>query len=240
VLPDNWKSRLPVLPECLEIQLCGERLQLHQQRALLWPARATLVIADPHFGKDDIFRRAGIALPRGPAIADLQRLSHLIAANGCTRLVVLGDFLHGATQAADSFRHAFRVWRRAHGSLTVDVVVGNHDRREPAHTWQQLVGWHTRPLVEPPFVLAHEPAAHTGGYVLAGHIHPVLRLRRRSSGGVRVPVFWQRRDYLVLPSFGSLTGGAEVTVELGDLLYAAGPERVFPVPVGVPSSAPGQ
>jgi uncharacterized protein len=219
--------------ECLQIQLRGEQLQLHPQRAVLWPARATLFIADPHFGKDDIFRRAGIALPRGPAIADLQRLTQIIAANACTRLVVLGDFLHGVTRAGDSFLHAFRLWRQAHGSLTVDIVVGNHDRRESAQLWQQIVGWHTRALVEPPFVLAHEPAAHPEGYVLAGHIHPVLRLHRRSGGG-RVPVFWQRRDYLVLPSFSSLTSGAEAVVEHSDLLYAAGPERVIPLPVGVP------
>jgi DNA ligase-associated metallophosphoesterase len=226
-----------VLPKCLDIEVRGERLQLHPERALLWPARSTLVIADPHFGKDDIFRRAGIALPRGPAITDLQRLTELITANACTRLVVLGDFLHGATQAGDSFLHAFRIWRQAHGSLTVDIVVGNHDRHEPAHAWQQIVGWHTRALLEPPFVLAHEPAAHHEGYVLAGHIHPVLRLRRHSGAG-RVPVFWQRREYLVLPSFGSLTGGAEVAVKLGDLLFAAGPERVIPLPVGVPRPPP--
>jgi uncharacterized protein len=221
-----------VPPECFDVQVHGEQLRLHPQRAVIWPARATLVIADPHFGKDDIFRRAGIALPRGPAIADLQRLTELLAANACTRLIVLGDFLHGMTQAGDSFLHAFRVWRQAHGSLTVDIVVGNHDRRESAQLWQQIVGWHTRPLIEPPFVLAHEPVEHAEGYVLAGHIHPVMRLRRRSGAG-RVPVFWQRRGYLVLPSFGSLTGGAEVAVELGDRLFAAGPERVIPLPVGV-------
>jgi uncharacterized protein len=160
-------------------------------------------------------------------------LTELMVANNCTRLVVLGDFLHGMTRADDSFLHAFRRWRQAHGSLVVDIVVGNRDRREPAQLWQQMVGWHTRPLVEPPFVLAHEPAAHPEGYVLAGHIHPVMRLRRRSGAG-RVPVFWQRRECLVLPSFGSRTGGAEVAFELGDKLYAAGPERVIPLPVAVP------
>lgn len=219
--------------DCLEIELQGEQMRLHPSRAVVWPARATLVIADPHFGKDDIFRRAGIAVPRGPAITDLQRLTELVVANSCTRLVVLGDFLHGMTQTGDSFLHAFRLWRQAHGSLTVDIVVGNHDRREPARVWQQLVGWHTRPLLEPPFVLAHEPAPHPEGYVLAGHIHPVMRLRRRSGAG-RVPVFWQRRECLVLPSFGSMTGGAEVAFEVGDKLYAAGPERVIPLPVAVP------
>ena len=75
-------------------------------------------------------------------------------------------------------------------------------------------------------MFAHDPAAHPEGYVLAGHIHPVLQLRRKGGGG-RVPVFWQRPDTLVLPSFGSFTGGAEIQAEAGDRLYIAGPERVL-------------
>ena len=43
----------------------GERLQLHADRALYWPARGRLLIADLHLGKGDVFRRAGIAVPRG-------------------------------------------------------------------------------------------------------------------------------------------------------------------------------
>lgn len=218
---------------CLAIELEGERLFLHPHRAILWPERSTVIIADPHFAKDDIFRRSGIALPRGPALTDLQRLTDLIAVHSCTRLVVLGDFLHGTTQSGDSFLHEFGLWRRAHGGVTVDIVVGNHDRREPAREWQQIVGWHMASLVERPFVLAHEPRADGRGYVLAGHVHPVMHLRRRG-GGERFPVFWRRKGGLVLPSFGSLTGGAEIEVQAGDQLYAVGPERVVPLPVGVP------
>lgn len=223
----------PSSPGSLQIELAGECVFLHPQRAVLWPAHSTVIIADPHFAKDDIFRRSGIALPRGPALTDLQRLSDLIVSHGCRRLVVLGDFLHGPTRAGDSFLHEFGLWRRAHGEVTVDIVVGNHDRREPAGEWQQIVGWHRAPLLEPPFVLAHEPRDDERGYVLAGHVHPVLRLRRRN-GGERFPVFWRRRSGLVLPAFGSLTGGADIEVEAGERLYAAGPERVVPLPVGVP------
>jgi DNA ligase-associated metallophosphoesterase len=213
----------------LGIDILGEHLLLHPRRALLWPARATLLIADPHFGKDDIFRRAGIALPRGPAIEDLQTLTGLVEANACKRLVILGDFVHGATSAGDSFLHAFRVWREAHRHLAVDVIAGNHDRRESSQSWRQLAGWHDKPLVEPPFVFAHEPNPHPNGYVLAGHIHPVVRLRRKGGGG-RVPVFWQRRYALVLPSFGNFTGGANIAPEDGDRLYIAAPESVLPLP----------
>lgn len=210
----------------LEIELRGELVLLEADRALVWPARRTLVIADPHFGKDDIFRRGGIALPRGPTIADLQRVSKLLERHACTRLCILGDFVHGATKAGDSFLHAFRVWREAHPALTLDVVAGNHDRHEAVSKWQGLASWHAAPLIEPPFVFAHHPGAHAEGYVLAGHIHPVVRLPRTVGGG-RVPVFWQRVGGMVLPSFGSFTGGAGIEPGEGDRVYVAGPERVL-------------
>lgn len=216
--------------EAFEIELKGERVLLDSDRALVWPARRTLVIADTHFGKDDIFRRGGIALPRGPTISDLQRVTALLARHTCTRLCILGDFVHGATKAGDSFLHAFRLWRAAHSQVQLDIVAGNHDRREAASNWQTLARWHTSALIDPPFVMAHEPAAHPQGYVLAGHLHPVVRLRRKGGGG-RVPVFWQRPDVLVLPSFGSFTGGAGIAPTESDRVYAVGPERVLPLAV---------
>jgi DNA ligase-associated metallophosphoesterase len=214
----------------LEVELHRERVLLDPERALFWPARSTLIIADPHFGKDDIFRRGGIALPRGPSISDLQRLTRLLEHYACTRLCVLGDFVHGATESGDSFLHAFRVWRGSHRAVTVDIVAGNHDRRESAAKWRDFANWHTRPVVDLPFVLAHEPREHPEGYVLAGHLHPAVRLRRKGGAG-RVPVFWQRSHGLVLPSFGSFTGGANVRPAATDRIYAVGPERVVPLAI---------
>ena len=210
----------------LEIELQGERVWLHPERALEWPARSLLIVADTHFAKDDIFRRAGIALPRGPAVGDLQRLDALLAATGCARLLILGDFVHGATREGDSFPHAFRVWRESRASVTVDIVAGNHDRHELASKWRELARWHAKPLVEPPFVFAHDPEPSTEGYVLGGHVHPMWRFGRRTGGG-RVPVFWRRKDWMVLPSFGGFTGGVNVAPNHGDLIYVVGPERVI-------------
>jgi DNA ligase-associated metallophosphoesterase len=213
----------------LEIELRGERLLLHPERAIEWPARRTLIVADTHFAKDDIFRRAGIALPRGPAVGDLQRLDGLVTATACERLLILGDFVHGATRDGDSFPHAFRVWRECRPELSVNIVAGNHDRREAASKWRDLTSWHEKALVEAPFVFSHEPGASTEGYVLAGHLHPVWRFGRRSGGG-RVPVFWRRPEWLVLPSFGGFTGGVNVPREAGDVIYIAAPERVMALP----------
>ena len=212
----------------LPIEVCSEQLLLSPERALIWSSRKALIVADAHFGKDDVFRRAGIALPRGPAVDDLQRLSRLLERNQLERLIVLGDFLHAATRSGDAFLHAFAVWRKSHSQLAIDVVAGNHDRREQRDKWQDALAWHAHPLVEGPFVLAHEPQAHPQGYVLAGHIHPTTRLPG-TRGSLRVPVFWRRADAMVLPSFGFFTGGANVEAAAGDQVYAVGPERVIPL-----------
>jgi hypothetical protein len=86
----------------------GEQVLLHPDRALSWPARRTLVVADVHFGKDDAFRRAGIALPAGAARTDVARLARLLRRTRSERLVVLGDFFH----ARRTRRHVLRGVRR--------------------------------------------------------------------------------------------------------------------------------
>src|SRR5262249_938152 len=129
---ESWRPMQHAPPdfEHLPMEICGEQLLLSPERAVIWPNRSALIVADPHFGKDDVFRPAGIALPRGPAVDDLQRLTRLLEAYQLQRLIVLGDFLHAATRSGDAFLHAFSIWRRAHAALAIDVIAGNHDRRE--------------------------------------------------------------------------------------------------------------
>ena len=81
------------------IRIRGETLILHPDRALIWPNRATAVVADTHFGKSSVFGRAGIAVPAGSDEADRARLTQLIATHGIRRLVVLGDFLHAPLES---------------------------------------------------------------------------------------------------------------------------------------------
>jgi uncharacterized protein len=44
-------------------ELAGELLEMRADRTLYWPRRQTLVLADPHFGKTEAFRRAGLPVP---------------------------------------------------------------------------------------------------------------------------------------------------------------------------------
>ena len=215
-----------------EILVRDERLVLHAEGAAHWPASRTLVIADPHFGKDDIFRRAGIAVPRGPTLADLERLSRLLVRTASERLLIVGDFVHGASAHGDDVRRQFALWRARHAALDVLLVAGNHDRHETWTPWQSVMRVSDDALHEPPFVFAHEPCADARGYVIAGHLHPVFS--HAALGARAVRVFWRQAQALVLPSWGEFTGGARVTAAPSDGLYACTPEGVLTLQAGEP------
>lgn len=70
----------------LELEIAGEPMRALGDRALYWPARRRLLIADLHLGKGDVFRRAGIALPSGGTSHDLARLAALLERTGAHEL----------------------------------------------------------------------------------------------------------------------------------------------------------
>ena len=196
------------MAEALDLDVAGEPVRLLADRALYWPARRRLLLADLHLGKGDTFRAAGIAVPSGGTAHDLARIAALLAATGAASLWILGDFLHARRNPAVDA--AWRAFRDAHAGVAFAVVPGNHDRALDARVAGiELVREGTR---DGPFAFRHAPpgAAHAGdaapAHVLCGHLHPVLRL----PGAGRHPLFWLRPDTTVLPAFSAFTGGFAV------------------------------
>lgn len=195
--------------ESLEVQLGGEPVHLLADRALYWPARRRLLLADLHLGKADTFRAAGIALPRGGTALDLARISSLVEATDAEELWVLGDMLHGRTDLS-SWREAWNAFRARHPRLSIAVVDGNHDRA------LQQAGLDIARLGDAvhdgPFVLRHAPGRDPRGHVLCGHLHPVLKL----PGQPRTPAFWLQAGCTVLPAFSAFTGGQALRLHDGE------------------------
>lgn len=102
----------------LPTTLAGEQVLLLGARALYWPARKALLIADLHLGKADVFRRAGIGLPSGGTGDDLDRLSALLHQHAVDTLWILGDVLHGAAHRAAWYRQ-WQGWREQHATLEI-------------------------------------------------------------------------------------------------------------------------
>jgi DNA ligase-associated metallophosphoesterase len=191
---------------------------------LFWPRQNTLVIADPHFGKPEAFRSAGIPVP-GCSNEPLSRLAAAVVATAAVRLVVLGDFWHARSGRTESVMDELAAWRAKHPDLLIQLIRGNHDRAgQPPLGWGE---WHVSGLAEPPFAFTHFPEPSEGGYVLAGHLHPSIVIEGRGHQRLRLPCFWFGQEVGVLPAFGMFTGAANVTIRPRDRVYAIAGDAVI-------------
>jgi len=214
----------------IECTVAGEKLVLLAERAVFWPAKKALFVADFHLGKAASFRRAGIPLPSGTTSDNVARLGSAIDRTGAKEVVFLGDFLHSESGRTPTTLSRFGAWRESRGAVSLTLVRGNHDRKagDPPDSWKVrcIEAGERRGA----FVLNHEPgAARGGGYALAGHIHPAVRLSAAGEKPVRLPCFWFGARCGVLPAFGAFTGSAEVLPRRGDQVFVIAEEEVLQV-----------
>ncbi len=195
----------------LDLEIAGEPMRALGERALYWPARRRLLIADLHLGKGDVFRRAGIALPSGGTSHDLARLAALLEHTDAQELWILGDVLHGPAPQA-SWRRRVDQWRRCHHRVRVAALAGNHDRALATAT---DLGFELLPdsVDDGPFQLRHDPLPHETLHVLCGHVHPVFKLPGTTR---RFPAFLLRERMTVLPAFSQFTAGVEPDLASGE------------------------
>lgn len=208
----------------LSFSWAGERLELFGAKAIGWPRARTLIIADLHLGKASAFRHAGLAVPEQVTVADLSLLTELLDYSAPERLVVLGDLIHARTGQTESTLSAFRSWRSRHESLSIELVLGNHDRA--IADWQQAWNLKVRTeLIDAPFLFTHSSRKLAGFFGLSGHQHPAVRC-----AGMRLPCFHFSMDSGVLPAFGSFTGTHVVRPVRTDRVFAVNGGEIVEVP----------
>jgi DNA ligase-associated metallophosphoesterase len=198
----------------MQIEIAGEEMLLDRDRAMFWPRRRTLIVADVHLGKGSAFRRAGVAVPSGSTRDDLARLSALITRYQAEQLLVLGDLFHAPLLHDEAWFDDVDRFLEQHRALDFRVIRGNHDRIGSVPLrWD--IQWHEARHREPPFLFMHDAREVDDTYAIGGHVHPVITLRG-ARDKLRVPVLWLRERYAVLPSFGAFTGGFEIATQQGD------------------------
>lgn len=211
----------------------GLALWLLPGRAVWWPAAETLFVADLHFGKAATFRRAGLAVPQGSTADNLARLTHLLSSTGARQLVFLGDLLHARSGRSDALWQALASWRAAHPAVHMVLVRGNHDRHAgdpPAALGMELVEEPWAPLPGAPLLGCHHPQRVVGHLVLAGHVHPAVRVWGAGRDSLRLPCFVHSAGQLLLPAFGAFTGSAPTRWPADARCFAIADEHVLQVP----------
>ncbi|MEM1027301.1 MAG: ligase-associated DNA damage response endonuclease PdeM [Planctomycetota bacterium] len=215
-----------------DIEWSGQTWRLRADRSVHWKTRNTLIVADPHFGKADHFRGAGIPVPKGTTRHNLERLDVALRATASTRLVVLGDFFHSRGGVTDELIEQLREWRRSWDGLSILNVRGNHDRQAgdpPAELKIECVAGPCRDQLDPAVAFAHEPAVVSNAGTLCGHLHPAVLLEGLGKARLRAACFHFQTRQAVLPAFGAFTGMKVIRPRRGDRVFAIGPAEVAEV-----------
>ncbi|MHC4990705.1 MAG: ligase-associated DNA damage response endonuclease PdeM [Planctomycetota bacterium] len=212
----------------LTVEWQGSELGLMPQKCVYRSATRTLMIGDAHFGKAAAFRAAGIPVPLGTTDADLARLDEALDRTDAARLVVLGDLLHARSGRTDEVLGALSAWRTRRRELEVVLVRGNHDRHAGDPPDELAMRCVAAPLDDDGLLLHHEPPERPDGPAIAAHVHPTVLLRGRTDR-MRLPCFVLGPELLLVPAFGSFTGGHRVRPGPDEHVFAVTPEGVVEV-----------
>jgi len=205
-------------------------LVLLPERAIYWPSRRMLLVADVHLGKAASFRALGIPIPPGSTRSTLVRLDDAIRRTESERICFLGDLWHAKAGRTPEAIEQFGIWRASHAAIKMTLVEGNHDVR----SGRLLAEWDIAEVAEPhpvgPFSFCHHPdIACYGAYRLAGHIHPAVLLEGRGRQALRLPCFYFGPEGGLLPSFGDFTGFATIKPCPEDRIFVVADDRVVKV-----------
>lgn len=182
----------------------GHELVALPQGALFWPSRQALLVADLHLEKASWFARFGQMLPPYDSIATLSDLTALAASTGAEEIWCLGDSFHD-TKGCDRLPAQARELLTALTSGRRWVwITGNHDPGIADHCGGEIV----EEAEVDGLLLRHEADPAEPRPELSGHFHPKLRLNHRGRNISR-RCFVATERKLILPAFGSLTGGLD-------------------------------
>lgn len=208
------------------ILLKGETIYLLPEKALYWPAKSLLLIADLHLGKASHFRKNGMAVPPQAANQNWKKLHQLFRLYQPIRVCFLGDLFHSTHNKEWT---VFGELIESYPQIQFELVIGNHDILETSA--YEALGFRVfeESKVEGPFILTHEPLENSELYNLCGHLHPGVKLSGKGKQRLRAACYYFGETQGILPAFGSFTGLAQIPIKENDQVFVVVEDQVIPM-----------
>jgi len=202
----------------------GETFLAAADGALFWRERRALLVADLHLEKASWFARLGQFLPPYDSHATLSALADVVERTHATRLYCLGDSFHDRFGCDRLPANARALLTQLTAKLDWTWIVGNHDPGFADHCGGRLAD----EVEIGGIVLRHEAARDDARPEISGHYHPKLRVSLKGRLVSR-RCFVVSATKLIMPAFGSLTGGLDA--HHPEILGSVGTNAAALVPV---------
>lgn len=175
------------------------------RHVLFWPRKNTLIVSDLHFGKGQSLNRYGNFIPTHDTASTLMFLQKVIQDYQPAHVIALGDSFHDkhVVQDMGDTDNEKLTWLCQRMSRWT-WILGNHDEDMP-HIWP---GEYKTSLTSEGVAFLHEPESEPT-YQIVGHFHPKYKVCLRGTS-VSGRCFVKDNHTLIMPSFGSYTGGLSI------------------------------
>lgn len=186
------------------VEFAGLTLLLDPGGIAYEPAGANLIAADLHLETGAAYAGRGQLLPPYDTLDTLRRLAKLVGLYRPARLILLGDSFHAADLALRPGSAEHALFGQIAAGREIVWIAGNHDPHPPRH----LGGTGAAIAALGRARLVHQPSRAEGAEIV-GHLHPAAKIATQA-GPRRRKCFVLSAERLLLPAFGSLTGGLDV------------------------------
>ena len=183
-----------------------------------------MLVADLHLEKASWYASGGQFLPPYDSHATLTALATEVARTKALRLYCLGDSFHDRFGCDRLPEQSRKLLLDLTAMLDWTWIVGNHDPGFADHCGGTVV----EEADVAGIVLRHEAQRSESRPEISGHFHPKVRVNVKGRSVAR-RCFLRSESKLILPAFGSLTGGLDVRHP--EIVKAIGPEALALVPV---------
>ncbi|MEX0969014.1 MAG: ligase-associated DNA damage response endonuclease PdeM [Paracoccaceae bacterium] len=199
-------------------QFHGHDLQALASGGLYWGTQRLLVVSDLHLGKSErIARRGGSLLPPFEVLETLSRLTDLVDALDPLEVICLGDSFDDLAAVEALEEPDFAEIKRLAAGRIWTWIEGNHDAGPLSVPGSHLA---ERRLQNLTFRHIAQPGAVAE---VSGHYHP----KQRVAVGRARPCFLLDGNRIILPAFGTYTGGLQACDKVFDPLFATDARAVL-------------
>jgi len=181
---------------------------IDSRKVAFLPESETLLVADMHFEKGSYLRRFGRSmLPAFDTHDTIERLWTVAQEYKPRKIIALGDSFHDVDAYARlSPKSAERLNALKDEICGITWILGNHDPDIPA----AVMGAREDHVQINKFLLTHHPYEEPSQFNICGHYHPKAKVSSRA-GSVTAPCFAISKSRIIMPSFGTYTGGLFVS-----------------------------
>jgi DNA ligase-associated metallophosphoesterase len=179
---------------------------------LYWPQQETLIVSDLHLEKGSYFAARNQLIPIYDTAHTLERLAQLVLQYQPRRVICLGDNFHDGKALARMQEDDLSQLNNLCSQVSEWVwVIGNHEQKHGLSFLTEHMQFAADYALENIY-LTHEFAENLP-FQIGGHFHPKISIKVKQNS-ISGKCFVVSRNKIILPAFGSYTGGMNVNASI--------------------------